>query len=317
MTRSYVKDSIMEFSKSVSQALDFAEKNASTSAQKASQSLAAKIGAIQGIRPFPVVAQKAMSILNSPDCRTPDVTRVVKEDPGLAAQVMRLANSAFFSRGRNVDSLDRAIVRLGLSSLKEIVCAVAMMEMFPDVSGLGKTIRDHMAATGAIAQELVRDLLPSYVNGAFLCGLVHDLGKLMLIESREMLYSDVHAQELTTPDRAYMTEQDALGYDHAVLGGQLLWHWKFPDPVPQVVAWHHQPSLAYLDPEVDYMTAILRISDHLEFAMREKSEDHEEFIDLFSNGPDCQFAAVSEEYLVEKWDRLSEVRSESLALFGG
>ncbi|MCP4679019.1 MAG: HDOD domain-containing protein [Deltaproteobacteria bacterium] len=307
----------MEFSKSVNQVLDFAEKNASTSAEMASQSLAAKIGAVEGLRPFPIVAQKVMSIMGNPNCRTTEVTRVVKEDPGLAAQVMRLANSAFFSRGRNVDSLDRAIIRLGLSNLKEIVCSVALMDMFPDVGGLGKTIRDHMAATGAIAQELVRDLLPSYVSGAFLCGLVHDLGKLLLIESKEMLYSAGDVEELTTPDRAYMTEQSVLGYDHAVLGGQLLWNWHFPDPVPQVVAWHHQPSLAYSDPDVDYMTAILRISDHLEFALRKDSDEYVEFIDLFSNGPDCQFAAVSEEYLIEKWDRLSEVRTESLSLFGG
>ncbi len=305
----------MEFSQSVSQALKYAEKNAAQSADVASQSLAAKLAAVEGLRPFPVVAQKVMSILNNPNFKMQDVTRAVKNDPSLAANVMRMANSAFFSRGRTVDSIDRAIMRLGQKTLREVVCSVAMMDMFPDVRGIGKMVRDHQAATAAVAQELVRDLIPSYVDGAFLCGLVHDLGKLLLIESEEMLYNTEDALSLMEPDRAYMREQDALGYDHAILGGQILWHWNFPEPVPKVVAWHHQPSLAYADSSVDYLTAILRIADHVEFHLHYRPDEFEEFIDLFCDGPDCQFAGVSDKYLLEKWDRLASVRDDSLALF--
>ncbi len=305
----------MELNDAVNQVLSPKNDTSADPDEQAALSLAAKIASVEGLRPFPVVAQKVMATLNDPNYKVSTIVRLVKEDPSLATNVMRLANSAFFFRGKAIDSINKAIVRLGHSTLKEVVCSVAMMEMFPDVKGMGQSIRDHLAATAALAQELVRDLLPSFVDGAFLCGLVHDLGKLLLIESGELLYKSGDPIELTTPDRAHVKEHRVLGYDHGVLGGQILWNWRFPEPIPQVVAWHHHPALAYQHKTVDYLTAILRIADHVDFYIKDDSFECEHFLEQFSDSDDFAFAGVSEEYMFEKWAKLRETRAESLALF--
>jgi HD-like signal output (HDOD) protein len=305
----------MQFSSSVEQALAFSAGNASSTAAAAAASLTAKVALVQGLKTFPFVAQKVMSILGEPDFKIADVARAVRDDPALGAKVIRVANSAFYSRGRDVTSFDQAIVRLGRGTVREVVAAVSTMDLFADSSGIGRRFRDHCAATASISQVLVRRLAPALGEGAFLIGLLHDIGKLLLISAGEQLYETSPADSIAKPDRAHLIELDALGFDHAVLAGQILWHWQIPEPVPQVVAWHHRPALAFRDPDVGALTAILRIADHLERALASSEEELSEFIDLFAHGPDCRFAGVGAHDLRGMLPDLAAARSDSLALF--
>jgi HD-like signal output (HDOD) protein len=305
----------MQFSASVEQALAFGANNAAGAAEKAAASLAAKLAKVQGLKTFPAVAQKVMQILADPDFKIMDVARAVRDDPALGAKVMRVANSAFYSRGRQVASFDQAIVRLGRGTVREVVAAVATMDLFSDTSGLGARVRDHCAATASVSQVLVKNLAPALGEGAFLAGLLHDIGKLLLMSSGERVYESIPAEDLGRPDRAHLYELDALGYDHAVLAGQILWHWQIPAPVPQVVAWHHQPSLAYRDPSVDVPVAFLRIADHLETALEGDAEDIAEFYDQFAEGEDCRFAGVTADDLRRLSEAFSAARNDALGLF--
>jgi HD-like signal output (HDOD) protein len=190
------------------------------------------------------------------------------------------------------------------------------MEMFPDIDGIGREIQDHCAATAAICQTLVADLLPSEKSGAFLCGLMHDVGKLLLIAAGEMLYTIATEEERTTPDAMVPLERKALGYDHALLAAQLLSIWKFPEPIPSVVALHHEPALAYQDKKLGYMIAMCRIASQIERQLANRSSSTEEFVEQMVGEIDCQFAAATEEYLLGKWETLIEVRQQVLSVLG-
>ncbi|MCP4599502.1 MAG: HDOD domain-containing protein [Proteobacteria bacterium] len=307
----------MEFSNSIVQALNFSATNTGISEEKASRSLAAKIAEIRGLKTFPVVAQQVISILGNPSFKVDELAKMIKQDPSLAANVIRVANSAFFSRGKEVSAFEQAIIRLGRRSIREIVSVVATMDMFPDVHGMGKAIRDHCAATAALSQYLAQELAPDFADGIFICGLLHDIGKLLLIESGELLYSSMSFSESLEPDRAYLLELSSLGFDHGMLCGQILSHWNLPDPLPQVVAWHHQPSLAYQDPDIGMIVAMLRIADHIEPELPKEPEEYGRFLELFPGGPDCKYAKVKATKLESMWDHLQKVREEALSLFGG
>ncbi|MBN2341746.1 MAG: HDOD domain-containing protein [Deltaproteobacteria bacterium] len=278
--------------------------------------MAAKIGGIEGLCTFPVVAQMVLKILSSENYKMATVSAVINRDPALAAKIMRLANSAFFSRGKEVDSIDKAMVRLGRANVVESVCAVATMDMFPDVDGVGKDIRDHCAATAAICQEIVTDLLPSHKNGAFLCGLMHDVGKLMLIASGESVYNTATEQQRIASDAMVPVERAAFGYDHALLAAQILSLWKFPDPIPLVVALHHEPALAYQNEEIGYVVAMCRIASQVDRQLAYNMVGVDEFVEILATGVDCAFAAVSEDYLLNKWETLSNARTQALSVFG-
>lgn len=276
-----------------------------------------KIAGIEGLCTFPVVAQMVLKILSKDDYKMSNVSAVINRDPAMAVKIMKLANSAFFCRGNPVDSIDKAMVRLGKANVVESVCAVATMNMFPDIDGIGKEIRDHCSATAAICQELVSDLLPSHKSGAFLCGLMHDVGKLLLMATGESLYVRGTEAERKKPDGIVPVERQSLGYDHALLAAQMLSLWKFPEPIPAVVALHHEPALAYQDEEVGYVVAMCRIASQIDRQLTFHGNHPDEFVEKLTSGIDCEFAAVSEDYLLGKWSALVDARTQALSVFGG
>ena len=307
----------MKLAGTVLEELWFAETGDEDDEVKASESMAAKLGELSGLKPFPVVAQKVLSVLNRSDFRVVEVTSVLEEDPSLTAGVLRVANSAFFAGAKSVSSVAQAFVRMGVMSVKESVLSVAMMDMFPDTGGLGKRIRDHCAATAAIVQTLARELATHHTEGIFLAGLMHDVGKLLLMETEEVVYDAADLATTLRPDHIHLDERALLGYDHAVLAGHVLTSWNIPDPIPTIVAWHHQATRAYEDHRLGGMVALLRIADHLEWAIAHSPENVEAFIDTFSKGVDCAFLHINATQLKRLVERLFVARSDALVMFGG
>jgi putative nucleotidyltransferase with HDIG domain len=200
--------------------------------------------------------------------------------------------------------------------VREVVASVATLGMFPDAGGLGKKIRDHCAATAAIVQYLARDFSPKFTDGMFLAGLMHDIGKMLLIESQELVYSTGNLEETLEPDRIHVDERKMLGYDHAVLGGHVLTAWKIPEPIPKIVAWHHQPSRAMDVPKLGPMVSMLRIADGLDFHLRTAPEKYESILEETASGSDCTYMHISYDDLARRWETLYNIRADSLSLFG-
>ena len=283
----------------------------------ASESMAAKVADLVGLKPFPVVAQKVLRILSKSDFRMVEITNALEEDPSLAVGLLRVSNSAFYAGSRSCASIPQAFMRLGSNAVRDVIIAVASLEMFPDTDGLGKRVRDHCATTAAIVHTLTRELVPWFTEGVFLAGLMHDIGKMLLMESGEVLYDRLDTTQTLAPDQVYLNERHMLGYDHAVLGGHVLTSWNIPDPIPKIVAWHHQPSRAYQDSEVGMRVALLRIADHLDAIFRDAPEDPEPHAEALAERSDCEFAGVSADKLKSQLEPLFEARLDALSMFGG
>ncbi len=294
----------------------FSEEDQNEEILEASDSFAAKLAQVDGLKTFPMVAQQVLSLLSNLNFDVREVASVLEEDPSLAAGVLRMANSAFFVGSQPINSINLAFVRLGSRTVQEVVATVATMDLFPDSGGVGKKIRDHCAATAAIVQFLAKEFAAGHVEGIFLCGLMHDVGKMLLIESRETDYM-VEDIDALRPDTSHIEERNLLGYDHAVLGGHVLSSWKMPSPIPRVVALHHQPLRAYKDPEARPLVALLRVADHLDAILRSDSSNYEELLDKLAESPDCARIWLTAEDLKSKWQSLHEIRLTALKMFGG
>jgi putative nucleotidyltransferase with HDIG domain len=284
--------------------------------QMATDSFAAELATVDGLKTFPVVAQKALTVLANPDFRVPEVTGLLKQDPSLAGGVMRMANSAFFAGSKSVSSIQQAFVRLGRRSVQEVIAAVATMDLFPDTGGIGKRFRDHCAAVAAVVQSLARMFAPSLVDGIFIAGLLHDVGKMLLIESGEFDY-ELTDPALFRPDLLRDEEESLLAYDHAILGAAVLARWRLPEPIPWVVAWHHRPSAAYEHPKIAKQVALLRIADHLDYIITDDAEAYESKIAALEGNIDFQQAKVSAKDIVDNYEGILEARGQSLSIFGG
>jgi HD-like signal output (HDOD) protein len=121
---------------------------------------------------------------------------------------------------------------------------------------------------------------------------------------------------LDTPDRLHLIERDRLGYDHAVLGAHVLHAWKIPEPIAQIVAWHHQPERAYKGGgTVGMHVALLRLADRLEYRLRHDSALNELAIDELSTSPEARHVGISAADLRSAWQPMIDAREEVLALF--
>jgi HD-like signal output (HDOD) protein len=242
----------------------FGDEDPERTRQEASRSLAAQVAKITGLKPFPAVAQRVMQMVADPNCKIEELGQVIKSDPAIAARVMRLANSALFRVGQPVGSLDQALMRLGTNTLYQMVTAIAVMGLFNTKDKNARRLRDHSVGCAALAKALATRKNWPGSSQLFLCGLMHDLGQLLLLQTEEVAY-DTFTPEQLSFDRTHLRERQLLGYDHAVLGGHVIALWNLPELTSQTVAWHHQPARAYdQGGDLALLVAFVRLADELD-----------------------------------------------------
>jgi HD-like signal output (HDOD) protein len=309
----------MVLARKIVEELWFAEDDPEQASDAAAASFAARVAQLEGLKPFPAVAQKVLALLADPNFRTQDVRAAIEEDPALAARVLLVANSAAFAGSTPCDTVGRAIVRLGAATVRDLVIALATMGMFHDVTGRGRILRDHCVSTGALARVLARDLLANPAPGVFLAGLMHDVGKLLMAQSGEfptLALTPQELEDLELVDGSHALERQHLGYDHAVLGGHAVMLWKIPFPTPQVVAWHHQPTRAAEpdDETLDGMVSVVRLADRLDRVVMSDPPE-KRLVKELARCPAAERLGASESQLRDLWSELFLVKAEASAAF--
>jgi len=294
----------------------YTDEHPAHSTELATHRLAGAVLLSAKIRPFPVVARQVLSLLGDEDYRTADLEGVIMKDPALSATFLRIANSALYRSLVPCESVLMACARLGRNTVREIVVGVATMDMFRDVKSRGATIRNHCAGTAAIARTLADEWRLRSGDQLFLTGLLHDIGKLLCMQAGIESYDGLPPDALDSPDCLHLIERERLGYDHAVLGAHVLSSWKIPEPIAQVVAYHHQPERAYaLGGTVGMQVALIRLADRLEYRLRHDSAANEAVIDEVSSSLEARHVGFSAGDLRGSWAQMIDSRDEVLALF--
>lgn len=296
----------------------FGDINPTRTNSKASESLAAAVAKAAGLKPFPAVAGQVLNMLSDPDFSMRQLKDTIEKDPALATRLLRVANSALFRSASACNSIETAVVRLGAQSVSELVAGIATMAMFDDITGVGARFRDHCAQVAALTRVLGANWRFRGVPQLFLCGLLHDAGKLLTLQCGEFDYAALAQEELEAPDQVRLREREALGYDHAVLAAHVLDLWKIPYPVSPVVAFHHQPGRAYEDSkEIGLMVAMLRLADRIEYKIHQDTALDEEFIENLVRDGACSFADISAGDLRMMWPDLVSATHEIRGLLHG
>lgn len=301
----------------VREQLWFGDDDPVRTALEASRSLAAALARATGLKPFPAVAQRAIGLLNDPDTPLRKVRETLETDPAITAGLLRVANSAAYRSRQTISSVEEAVQRLGSRHVLEIVTSVAAMGLFKDVRGVGLQVRDHCARVGAMTRVLASEWHQKSAESPFLCGLLHDLGKLLLLQVSGIDYQTLDPRALTQADEAFVHERALLGYDHAVLGGHVLDSWKLPSSVAEVVAWHHQPGRAYEHGgELGLGVALVRIANRIDYRMRQSPELDEAFVAELAQDGAAQYAGYGEPLLKAMWKKLREAAEQMLGVMG-
>jgi len=199
------------------------------------------------------ILPRLMSLLDDPEADCNDLAELIRIDPSLTAAVFRVSNSARFASHGAAHSLSQAIVRLGFREvfrvILEIVTAPALKD--PDASLFGRVdLWRHSLATGVAAQVLAERLTKQDPEVAFSAGLLHDIGKSILLRVARDEYADLLEKCADNQRSVRFAEWELFGTDHAAVGGELLRAWKFPPRIASVVAAHHRPETATKDHQI-------------------------------------------------------------------
>ena len=226
-----------------------------------------------------------------------------------------MANSPAFAGAESVHTIQRALVRLGARTVRGVVATAATMGLFEDVGGLGARFRQHCAGVAGLSHRLAKHASFRDPGTAFICGLMHDIGKLLALQCGEITYADFPTDALETPRHVHALEREGAGYDHAVLGGHVLAHWGMPDPIPEVVALHHQCGRAW-DHEnrtIAALVALVTVADDLEYALAGGLDPAQTGARVARTGAASYLDLVSAD-IERLWGELVDARESTIAM---
>jgi HD-like signal output (HDOD) protein len=219
----------------------------------------------------PHVYQKLNEVIDDPRSSNQKIANVLSEDAGLAARVLRLANSALFGFPSKIDTITRAITVIGTAELRDLALATSVVRMFDGVPHSRVSMESfwrHSIACGLMARILAALRHEPNMERFFVAGLLHDIGRLVLFLNLPARMGEAMAEAERSEALLYETERRVLGFDHAAAGGALLAHWRLPEPTVKAVACHHQPDLAR---EAAADAAVVHVADLIVNALQRGS----------------------------------------------
>jgi HD-like signal output (HDOD) protein len=222
------------------------------------------LAGIGEITTLPEIIAKIIQLVEDPKSTARDLHQIIKHDPTLSARILKVVNSAFYGLPGQIATVDRAIIMLGLSTVKNIAIAASITKVFRGSKLGGKfTARDlwiHSLAVATACRMIVKKAGWQWYEDAFLGGLIHDLG--LLVERQAFGESLAEVIALAETGKHFcQAEVETIGITHQQLGQGLTTKWKFPRNLRAVTGYHHDPERASEDTRL--LTSIVHVADRL------------------------------------------------------
>jgi HD-like signal output (HDOD) protein len=194
---------------------------------------------------LPTTVSKVLEVCNNPKTSPIDLDRVIQLDPVLMGRVLKLINSAYYGLGTQVTSLVRAIIMLGVNTVKNLALSSAVLDRVSskkDFRALGmEGFWRHSLCVGVTAKLIAKErgVDPKSLEEYFAAGLLHDIGKIPLNNALEQLY----VASMSAADRERIplrtAELRVMGMDHCEAGGIVSDSWRLTGAIADTVRWHH------------------------------------------------------------------------------
>jgi HD-like signal output (HDOD) protein len=222
--------------------------------------------------------------LQSPDTTIERVEAIVSRDPAVTAKILQLVNSSFFGLARRIESLGEAINYVGLNIIKALVLTVPVYSRFEGVRVRDYSpaaIWEHCWRTGVLARAIaVEEAQPlAQCEEAFLAGLLHDLGKMVLVANLSSLCREATTASQRSRISMHQAEREVFGCTHAMVAAYLLGLWGLPEGIVETVAFHNEPMES---PSTSFssLTAV-HVANALDHAYSEgKADQFKDLLDL-------------------------------------
>ena len=200
---------------------------------------------VTDLPPLSDAALKVMQLTSQESATTREISQAIVRDPNFAARVLKLSNSAYYGLPRAVSTITDSVSLLGNRTIRSMAIVASTQDALGnEVAGYDLDSGDlwrHSLACAMSAQMIAEYIHYPDTEEAFIAGLLHDVGKVIL---------GTYIKEAMEPIRKYLDEANCtfleaenavLGFDHAEIGGRVAKHWNLPIELYQAIAWHHEP----------------------------------------------------------------------------
>lgn len=225
---------------------------------------AARDLALRSLDRLPPLSPSAAWLLSKLAFRSVDfreLSKFVEKDSLLCAHILRTVNSAGFARRSTITSIRQAMSLLGIHSLRKISIGLTVSNLFSKTKAAPTWSRArfnlHAGATALLTEAIVDELPVQDKEGAFVAGMLHDLGALLIAVGLPEDFETISAFSAVACRPTFECEREILGFDHAELSGIALAKWSIPDVICRSVYHHHSPDAA----EAPWLATVINRAD--------------------------------------------------------
>lgn len=196
---------------------------------------------------LPGIVIELNQMVNNPRSTIADICALIGKDPALTVRLLKIVNSPFYGFPSQVDTLSQAVTIIGTQQLRNLALSTELIRKFPEIPSEMASIESfwsHSLYCGVAAQQIAIALQFPSPERYFISGMLHDIGKMVMYLA--MPEDSLKAMEQAGPQRTNVleVEREIFGFDHAMVGAELLWHWRLPESIIEPVACHHAPDEA-------------------------------------------------------------------------
>ncbi len=208
-----------------------------------------KLLKIGDLATLPVVAYNVMQLTQNPKASAMDVGKAISQDPALTSKVLKIANSSFYGFPRKISTINNAIVILGFSNIRNIVISAGIIDAYKGENSSAYFDRTefwkHSLACGITSKIIASTVGLKNAEEAFIWGLLHDFGKIVMDTYIHEEYSQVVQYAKEKGMLIVDAEQKYLGFNHTTVGSLVARKWNMPPALLKVIRYHHNPVLDY------------------------------------------------------------------------
>lgn len=218
---------------------------------------------IDTIPALPAIVTRVLAITANPESSANDLMKAILPDQTMCATILKFANSAAFGIPKEVSTIERAIMILGFEEVKNIIIGKAIFASFPKLSkestkGVG-VFWEH-AFTCGLTCKIIAEHYKLPPSEFFICGLIHDIGKLVMLMAFPSSYPILEEHSLANHFHAMGTEIEQYGTRHDDVGLELARRWFLPEQLASAIGYHHRPESA---PQYRQHPMIVQVADIL------------------------------------------------------
>lgn len=212
---------------------------------------------------LPMVYYEFSSAVSNLDISFEEIGKVIGQDPGLTAKLLKIVNSAYFGFDTPVETISHAINIIGIDQLNDMVLSTVVMNQFKNVPSEALEMDSfwkHSIACAIASKVLAIEMGVENPERIFVAALMHDIGRLIICNKASFETLKIFFMMKNQNIELCAAEREVLGFDHAELGGRMLEEWNLPEFHQEILKYHHNPSLA---PNYMIEASIVHVADIL------------------------------------------------------